>query len=180
MVGCIFNKLKISNGVKISRKKIDRWAIEAVRMAPKRLLKRMHNLVFVIDDRPTRSQVKECRLTRGYALLGLYQGFEQTNRLHAAVPDKISLFRNAIMEGAKTVETIRRRVYKTTWHEISHHFGSDEAGALKAEKRMFEKYARVDHRTRVQKKEVRRSPQVEKRRRGYKRKTRVTYVVRMK
>ena len=166
--------------MKISRKKIDRWAIEAVQMAPKRLLKKMHNLVFVIDDRPTRAQIKECQLRRGYALFGLYQGFEQTNRLHAAVPDKVSLFRNAIMEGAKTARTIQRRVYKTIWHEISHHFGSDEAGAVRAERKMFEKYALVDHRARVQKKEVKKSSEVKKRSRGYKRKSRVTYVVRIK
>lgn len=166
--------------MKISKKKIDRWVVEAAEAVPKKLLGRMHNLVFVVDDRPTRLQIKECRLTRGYALYGLYQGYEQVKRRRATVPDKVSIFRNALIEGAKKLETVRRRVHRTVWHEISHHFGSDEAGAARAEKRMFEKYALVDHRARVQKKEVRRSPKIEKRRRGYKRKTRVTYAVRIK
>lgn len=161
------------------RKQIDRWMVEAIEMVPKRLLKRMHNLVFVVDDRPTRSQVKECKLRRGYALFGLYQGAEQTSRQHAMTPDKVSIFRKSILEGAKTSRTVKKRVYTTVWHEISHHFGASEAVAEKAEKRMFEKYCRTRQYASVLKKEVKKISNVKKGRRGYKRKTKVSYKVKM-
>lgn len=164
--------------MKLGRKQVDKWVVEALEMVPKRLLKRMHNLVFVVDDCPTRAQLKECQLRRGYALFGLYQGFEQTSRLRARTPDKVSIFRKAVMEGAKTARTVRKRVYTTVWHEIAHHFGASEKVAEKAEKRMFERYCRIRQMAVVQKKEVKKISSVKKGRRGYKRKTKISYKVR--
>jgi predicted Zn-dependent protease with MMP-like domain len=159
------------------KKQIDKWVVEAIEMVPKRLLKRMHNLVFMVDDYPTRSQIKECQLRRGYALFGLYYGYEQTSNRHAKIPDKISIFRKVILEEAKTPRIIKKRVYTTVWHEIAHHFGADEAVAERAEKRMFERYCRIHQKASVQKKEVKKISRVKKGRRGYKRKTKVSYKV---
>jgi len=163
--------------MRVSKKQIDSWVVEAIEMVPRRLMKRMRNLVFVVDDRPTRTQVRECQLRRGYALFGLYQGYEQTRKRYYYNPDKVSIFRSAIIESAKTVATIKKRVYETVWHEISHHFGSSESQAERAEKRMFERYKRIGARARVQKKEFKKTSQVKKGRRGYKRKSKVTYKI---
>lgn len=164
--------------MKIPKKQIDKWVVEAIELVPKRFLEKMHNLVFVVDDRPTRLQIKECELRRGYALFGLYQGYEQTSkRTRAVTPDKISIFRKAIVEQYKNLKKIKEQVYKTVWHEIAHHFGSDEDGAIKAEHRMFKRYVKKQQKKSIQKRAVKKATKVKAGRRGYKRKTKVTFRV---
>lgn len=163
----------------VSKKQIDEWVAEAIEMVPRRVFNRLHNLVFVVDDRPTREQIKESCLKRGYILFGLYQGRKQTRERHFYSPDQVSIFRQGVRHGVKTARSVKRRVYATVWHEISHHFGSSEEGARRAEKRMFERYARLNLGNAVWKKEIRRKTKISRKRRGYKRKTKVTYRVKI-
>lgn len=167
--------------MKITRRQFDQWVGEAIEMVPKKLTDRFGRLVFVVDDRPTLAIVKESRLRRGYALFGYYQGYEQTGRkCRAAAPDKIYIFRRAICDQYKTLRVIKSQAMKTVWHEISHHFGSDEAGAVRAEKRMFDSYAQKAKNYRTQKREMKKPTRVTRGRQGYKRKTKVTFRVEKK
>lgn len=158
------------------KKQFDGWVAQAIEMTPKRLAKGMRNLVFVVDDRPTREIIKESGLRRGYGLFGYYQGFEKTCwRKIFGTPDKIYVFRKPILEHYKTQRARKSQVMKTVWHEISHHFGSDEAGAERAERRMFEKYVEKNQKARNCKREVKKIVRVKKGRRGYKRKNKITF-----
>ena len=162
----------------ISREKFDQWVVRAIDMVPKNLLKNMGNVVFAVDDRPTREQLKTCGLRRGYALFGLYQGCEQYGRKKKNLkPDMISIFRKAIMEQYSTVRSIRTQVYKTVWHEIAHHFGGDEDAAVRAEKKMFSKYVSGNMYMTIQKREMKKISNVRRGRNGYKRKGKVTFRV---
>jgi predicted Zn-dependent protease with MMP-like domain len=164
--------------MKIARKQFDRWVAEAIEMVPKKLTQNLGRLVFVVDDRPTLAIVRESRLRRGYALFGYYQGYEQTGRKRrAAEPDKVYIFRRPLREHYKTTKALKGQVMKTVWHEISHHFGSDEAGALRAEKRMFENYSQRALAYRTKKREMKKPTTVKRIRQGYKRKTKVTFRV---
>jgi predicted Zn-dependent protease with MMP-like domain len=158
------------------KKQFDGWVERAIEMTPKRLAKGMRNLVFVVDDRPTREIIKESKLRRGYSLFGYYQGFEKTCwRKIFGTPDKIYVYRRPILEQYKTERARLSQVMKTVWHEISHHFGSDEAGALLAERRMFEKFVAQSQKARSCKREVKKIVRVKKGRRGYKRKSKITF-----
>lgn len=162
----------------MKKNQLDQWVMEAISLLPDRFLKRMQNLVFVVDDRPTRSQLKECALRRGYALLGLYQGYEQIERRpFKSTPDQVSIFRNAILEKYCYPKRIKEQIYKTVWHEVAHHFGASERQAEQAEERMFNKYIKIGKRKSVQKREVKLSPRVKPGRRGYKRRSKVTFRV---
>ena len=164
--------------MKITRKQFDQWVAEAIEMVPKKLTENLGRLVFVVDDRPTLAIVRESQLRRGYALFGYYQGYEQTGqKKRAAEPDKIYIFRRAISDQYKSLRAIKGQVMKTVWHEISHHFGSDEDGALNAEKRMFETYSQQSLVYRTKKREMRKLTRVKKIRQGYKRRAKVTFRV---
>ncbi|MDR3558783.1 MAG: metallopeptidase family protein [Candidatus Pacebacteria bacterium] len=164
--------------MKIARRQFDQWVAEAIEMVPKKLTQNLGRLVFVVDDRPTLAIIRESRLRRGYALFGYYQGYEQTGRKKRAVePDKVYIFRRSICEQYKTLRATKGQVMKTVWHEISHHFGSDEDGALRAEKRMFESYSQQSLAYRTKKREMKKLTRVKKIRQGYKRKTKVTFRV---
>ena len=59
-------------------------------------------------------------------MLGLYEGIPLTRRgigYGGVLPDRITLFREPIMHGARTEEEVRRRVRHTVVHEIAHFFG---------------------------------------------------------
>lgn len=63
-------------------------------------------------------------------LLGLYEGVPLTKRGHAysmAMPDRITIFRKAILSICNTEQEVVDQVRATVVHEVGHHFGiSDE------------------------------------------------------
>ncbi len=59
-------------------------------------------------------------------LLGLYQGVPLTARTHqysGVMPDRITIFRKAILAMCHTEEQVIDEVRRTVVHEVGHHFG---------------------------------------------------------
>ncbi len=101
----------------------------AVEDMPEEFVDRLHNLDVVVEDRPTAFQLHRARLRRGHTLLGLYEGVPQTRRGRGyglILPDKITIFRQAIEERCHTDDQIRQEVRRVVYHEIAHHFGIDD------------------------------------------------------
>jgi predicted Zn-dependent protease with MMP-like domain len=93
---------------------------EALDSIPDELGHLMENVaVFVDDDSPPSR------------LLGLYQGVPLTQRggygIGAAMPDRITIYRQAICAIAADDDAVRQRVRVTVIHEVGHHFGIDDA-----------------------------------------------------
>ena len=62
-------------------------------------------------------------------LLGLYEGVPLTERTHQysmAMPDRITIFRMAILSICNTDEDVVTEVRRTVVHEVGHHFGIDD------------------------------------------------------
>ncbi|MBV9140895.1 MAG: metallopeptidase family protein [Pseudonocardiales bacterium] len=62
-------------------------------------------------------------------LLGLYQGIPLTSRTsHYAgvLPDRITIYRQAICAVCRTEQEAAGQVRRTVIHEIAHHFGIDD------------------------------------------------------
>jgi predicted Zn-dependent protease with MMP-like domain len=63
-------------------------------------------------------------------LLGLYEGIPLTERadygVGAVLPDRITIFREAILRLCRTESDVVRQVRITVVHEIGHHFGLDD------------------------------------------------------
>jgi predicted Zn-dependent protease with MMP-like domain len=102
---------------------------EALDSLPKEFAEKLDNVSVTVDDFPTPYQRIKSKLPPYSLLLGLYEGVPQTKRgnYYSSIPDKITIFKNAIEAVAKTEEQIRAQVRATVIHEIGHHFGlSDE------------------------------------------------------
>jgi predicted Zn-dependent protease with MMP-like domain len=86
---------------------------------PEELGKLMRNVAVMVEHNPG---------PRG--LLGLYQGVPLTSRTtnYAGVlPDRITIYRQAICAICWTESQVAEQVRKTVVHEVAHHFGiSDE------------------------------------------------------
>ena len=62
-------------------------------------------------------------------LLGLYEGVPLTSRTtgYAGVlPDRITIYRQAISSICQTEQEVAVQVRKTVIHEVAHHFGIDD------------------------------------------------------
>ena len=121
----------------ISQEQFEKLVEEAMDNLPERFKEKMHNVAIIVADFPTEEQLGKTGKKEKYALLGLYEGYIQSRKLNFGVvlPDRITIFRVPIMQSCSTEEECRKRVEDTVKHEIAHHFGSDEKGARKAEKK---------------------------------------------
>jgi predicted Zn-dependent protease with MMP-like domain len=85
---------------------------------PEEFGREMRNVAVVVDHGPSRG------------LFGLYQGVPLTSRgthYGGVLPDRITIYRQAICSVCDTEDEVRDQVRRTVIHEVGHYFGiSDE------------------------------------------------------
>jgi len=89
----------------------------------------MQNVDVVIQDWPTREELRRAGLPRGETLFGLYEGVPLTNRTShygLVLPDKIIVYQGPIEACCRTARDVRRKVLQVVLHELGHHFGISE------------------------------------------------------
>lgn len=113
----------------------EKIVVEGIKAIPKKFLEKLDNIDIVIEDNPTKEQLKELKVRNNNHLLGLYEGVPKTERWNYAqvLPDKITIFKVPIERIAKSREEIKEIVKETVWHEIAHHFGMSEEQVKKSE-----------------------------------------------
>lgn len=106
---------------------------EALDSLPKEFAEKLSNVEVTVDDFPTPYQLNKSKLSPYSLLLGLYEGVPQTKRgiYYSALPDKITIFKNAILTVSQTEEEIKAQVRSTVMHEIGHHFGLSDSDMQK-------------------------------------------------
>ena len=103
--------------IEVSRERFEEMVGDALDTLPPALTKVMRNVVVVVED------------GTDPRLLGLYQGIPLTERLSdysAVLPDKITIFQDAICAICDTEADVVREVRTTVVHEVGHHFGIDD------------------------------------------------------
>ena len=115
----------------MDRKEFEQIAQEAFENLPRRLQEKVENVHIVIEDEPSEETLKRSHIRRGSLLLGLYEGIPLTRRgedyrRYPAVPDKITLYRSAILAVAQSESAIRETIRDVLIHEIAHYFGMTE------------------------------------------------------
>ena len=107
----------------------ERLVQETVDGLPDDLRGRIQNLQIVIEDRPSREQMRDADIRPPMTLFGLYQGVPITARggwYGNVLPDKITLFRKPIEAHSRDWDDLVRIVRQTVLHEIGHYFGLNE------------------------------------------------------
>ena len=104
----------------MSREEFEDLVAEALDEIPDELARLVDNVVFVVeDDVPPGEE----------PLLGLYEGVPLTERgswYAGVLPDRITVYRNPILEICDTEDDVVDEVHITVVHEIAHHFGIDD------------------------------------------------------
>jgi predicted Zn-dependent protease with MMP-like domain len=103
---------------------------------PKEHMKAVENVAIVYADDPTPEQREQLQLGCHETLFGLYEGVPLARRqgMTHFGPDKITIFKNPMLEHVDTLAELKAEVKHTLWHEIAHYFGLDHDHIHKLER----------------------------------------------
>jgi predicted Zn-dependent protease with MMP-like domain len=101
---------------------------ESLALIPDEFRPYLDNLEIVIEDWPSDALLDELGIPEDEGLYGLYTGTALPERSgqDLELPDRIILYRGALLEDFPDPADLRREVAITVLHEIAHHFGIDE------------------------------------------------------
>ncbi len=102
--------------------KIVRRALDEL---PENFKNALQNIEIVIEDRPDPEMLDELGLD---SLLGLYEGIPLPEREMGDIllPDKISIYKEEILDLGVTGRELVEEIRITVLHEIGHYFGLDD------------------------------------------------------
>ena len=103
----------------MSPRRFEELVSDALDQVPAGLTARMDNVVVLVEGRHPDDP----------ELLGLYEGIaltERTSDYGGELPDRITIYRDAVLEMCEDEEHVVDEVAITVVHEIAHHFGIDE------------------------------------------------------
>ena len=105
--------------IAITPRRFEELVGEALDTIPPELTRAMDNVVVLVDDRNADDR----------QLLGLYEGValtERTSDYGGVLPDRITVYREAILDMCSDEDDVVHEVAVTVVHEVAHHFGVDE------------------------------------------------------
>jgi predicted Zn-dependent protease with MMP-like domain len=103
----------------MTRAEFEELVSEALDSIPRDFAKAMDNVVILVEE--FNPEVP--------SILGLYHGTaltERTSSYGGVLPDRISIYRQAILAICETREDVVDEVVTTVVHEVGHHFGIDD------------------------------------------------------
>jgi len=92
---------------------------------PKEHMQAVKNVAIVYAEEPTPEQREQLKLRNDQSLFGLYEGVPLSRRggMTNFAPDKITIFKQPMLQFVQTHQQLRAQVKHTLWHEIAHYFG---------------------------------------------------------
>lgn len=105
--------------MEMTRRHFEELVADALDTIPPELTAAMDNVVVLVEARNDEEP----------DLLGLYEGVALTERdstYGGVLPDRISIYQDAILEFCETDDDVVHEVAVTVVHEVAHHFGIDE------------------------------------------------------
>jgi predicted Zn-dependent protease with MMP-like domain len=112
--GRVHNELVI----KVEPDRFEEMVAEALDGLPEELGRLMRNVAVMVEHDPGPP-----------GLLGLYEGIPLTSRTSqyaGVLPDRITIYRQAICAICRTEAEVAEQVRRTVIHEVAHHFGIDD------------------------------------------------------
>ena len=131
----------------MTRRQFDRLVTRALRGIPKRFRDEMDNVAVVVEDHPSAELLKDMAIVPPDSLYGLYQGTPLPERDWAhgnALPDRITIYQQPILEDSDDDDAIVRTIGETVIHEFGHYFGLGEEEIEEIEMRYWRGEAELD------------------------------------
>jgi predicted Zn-dependent protease with MMP-like domain len=113
----------------LEREEFEKVVEEVIESLPEIFREKLENLVIIVEDWPSNSDLKSLGLRSRDSLFGLYKGVPLTKRgalFGNFPPDCIVIFKKPLEKAFRDINDMKREIAKTVMHEIAHHFGFDE------------------------------------------------------
>lgn len=113
----------------VSRDEFQKMVEDAMESIPDLFKDKIANLVFLVEDYPSDSDLERLKLRDKFSLLGLYSGVPYTQRntwYYGVTPDRIILFKKNIEYQCNDEDQLRLKIFEVLVHEIAHYFGMNE------------------------------------------------------
>jgi predicted Zn-dependent protease with MMP-like domain len=97
--------------------------------------KKLDNIIFIIEDYPSPSDLSRLGMQDKRQILGLYSGVPYTHRntwYAGTMPDRIILFQRNIEALCYSKEELSKKIQEVVIHEIAHYFGMSDKEIRKA------------------------------------------------
>jgi predicted Zn-dependent protease with MMP-like domain len=107
-------------GFTMTRQRFEELVGDALDLIPAEFAAAMDNVVVLVEDRHPENPT----------VLGLYHGValtERTSHYGGVLPDRITIYRDAILDICRDEQDVVEEVAITVVHEVAHHFGIDDA-----------------------------------------------------
>ena len=117
-------------------KRFEELVAEAFELIPQRFREAMKNVELFVEAAPPPEMLADLGIEPPDTLYGLYEGTPLTERDWSQTvefPDRVTIFRNPILEDAENENDVVRAVCETVIHEFGHHFGLSEEEIDEAE-----------------------------------------------
>lgn len=115
--------------VRISRRRFEEVALEAIRSLPEEFLEHVEDCVVAVEDRPTPEILRKMGIEPGGDLFGYYEGVALVDRHFDDLPGPpptITLYREPLEEASETESELAEQIRITVLHEVAHHMGIDD------------------------------------------------------
>ena len=112
----------------MERARFETLVQNALGALPSNIKSCIDNVDVIVEDWPTQELLAGHAIDEDDFLLGLYEGVPLTERADygMVLPDRITLFQNAIEAVCDTDEEVVCEIKDTVAHEVAHHFGIDD------------------------------------------------------
>ena len=110
----------------ITDEQFDQLISRAIDELPEQYIRNLDNVAITYAEEPTIEQLQKQGVREGQLLLGLYEGVPLTARgagYNLVLPDKITIFKQPILQLSSDEDDFYERIKHTLWHEIAHHYG---------------------------------------------------------
>ena len=121
----------------MERQRFEALVIRAIEKLPLEFQDRLDNIDVLVEDWPSREQLRQLGIRHNTQLLGLYEGIPQTRRTRGynlVLPDKITIFQKPIEAKCRSDREVGTEIVKVVRHEIAHHFGISDETLYRIEK----------------------------------------------
>ena len=120
----------------MDNQRFEELVFKAIEALPAEFKNKLENVDILVEDFPSKSQLRGLRLRDPSELLGLYEGIPHTSRggnYNLVLPDKITIFQKSIESKCRSEREIEKEIGEVVRHEIAHHFGIGDATLRKIE-----------------------------------------------
>jgi predicted Zn-dependent protease with MMP-like domain len=124
--------------MELSDEAFDRLISRAMDELPQEYIRGLDNVAIVYADEPDEHQAGKAGVREGSLLLGLYEGIPLIQRgagYTFVLPDKITLFKHALVAVSLDAASLFEQIKRTLWHEIAHYYGLDHDRIHELERR---------------------------------------------